>query len=372
MAVKFYFHPMCLLFSAATFSFMARMVSGFEQNCQTNEKGDINCSFLVRDSWSLLEFRDWLDHIAGNIGDVSLNLICTDGAKVFLPFPYRARNLRKLFVIGCVLDGFYSEFYPEPIYPDSLRETLLEDVVILVDIQKWKDVMLQPIYKSTTCGHETVVKDTERNLTYSFLETLPQSSFDELFDAYDIYIENSKSLTFACYFGDLQEIEITKQTNIAKQSFDLKVTMSSYPRLQTFNYSSNFLRTIPPQLVIWWKHFPALVTLDLSNNNFSNFSFEHPDLNQHCVYINLANNNISSVPMDIPTYLTGSTVLLINLLGNPIHCDCAIYALYQYLQALPYIAPQYSYLSNVKCHSPDRLAGKEVQHLSFDYCNLQV
>lgn len=159
---------------------------------------------------------------------------------------------------------------------------------------------------------------------------------------------------------------------MGKYVFDDMTENSLYPSLTKFNYSSNKINNLPRQLSNWWKFFPALRELDLSNDNIESFSFDHPDVNQDFVFISLENNNITSVPADLPTYLNGKTPLVINLLGNPIHCDCKARALSQYLISLQAIAPQFHFLSDVKCNSPSTLEGICVKTLNFDYCQAWV
>lgn len=178
-------------------------------------------------------------------------------------------------------------------------------------------------------------------------------------------LPNIKNRPFVCNYQNYIEIESTGSDTVGKYVFDDITEYSLYPSLVRFNYSSNKINNLPRQLTKWWKFSPALCELDLSNDNIKSFSFDHPDVNQDLVFISLANNNITSVPVDLPTYLNGKTPLVINLLGNFIHCDCKARALSQYLISLQAIAPQFHFLSDVKCNSPSTLEGKYVKTLSI-------
>jgi Leucine-rich repeat (LRR) protein len=175
-----------------------------------------------------------------------------------------------------------------------------------------------------------------------------------------------KNQPYKCYYENLQYFEETGNEHIGKHHFEFLTDHSVYPKLEIFNFSSNYYPRIPKQLTRWFQHFPSLRVLDLSNNEIREFSFEHPYLSQSMsLYIDLSNNNITSVPADLTTYLSGRTPILMNLLGNPIHCDCRASVLSQYLQALQQIDPQYKALSDVLCHSPRKFAGVAVHSINF-------
>lgn len=351
---------LCLLFDR---------VSGFEKDCQTNQYGDINCSFIVQDKWNFLEFREWLDNIRGSIGSVSLNLTCLNNGTVYMPSPSRARNLEKLYTKNCVIDGYHSEFYNQPAYPDSIRYLTIIDSIFLLDPEQLYDMVLNDSQlKSVHCGHETYVRTIHRNIKYSFLPITTMPSLEKMEAVSDAILPNIKNRPFVCNYQNYIEIESTGSNTVGKYVFDDMTENSLYPSLTKFNYSSNKINNLPRQLSNWWKFFPALRELDLSNDNIESFSFDHPDVKQDFVFISLENNNITSVPADLPTYLNGKTPLVINLLGNPIHCDCKARALSQYLISLQAITPQFYFLSDVKCNSPSTLEGICVKTLNFDYC----
>ncbi|XP_048742069.1 uncharacterized protein LOC125655675 [Ostrea edulis] len=356
------------LFHAYT-CFVIDTYSEFDQKCQTNTFGDRNCSFLVPNNWNFLKFREWLEKTNEHIGDVSLDLTCMDGGTVFLPWPFRARTLRKIQVRNCLIDGYYSEFNVESKYPNTVKDMALIDVAILSDINQLIEMNLNdPLVKSSTCGQETNFRFIQRNVTFSFVPSKEVPSFDRLSEAFDSLAEKSKTQPFTCHFENLVYLEHTGSKSVSRIHFDTMTDHSVYPKLKVFNFSSNYLPTIPRQLTRWLKFFPSLRLLDLSNNEIREFSFEHPDVSQNSLYISLANNNITSVPADLPTYLNGKTPVLINLLGNPIHCDCRASVLSQYLKTLRRKAPQFKALSNVKCHSPRAFAGRKVRTVNFKLC----
>lgn len=164
---------LCLLFD---------IVSGFEKNCQTNQFGDINCSFTVQDKWNFLEFREWLDNIRVIVVSVSLKLTCLNNGTVYMPSPSRARNLEKLYIKNCVIDGYHSEFYIQPAYPESIRDLTFIDPIFLLDPEQLYNMVLNDSQlKSVHCGHETYVRTIHRNIKYSFLPTTTMPSLERLY-----------------------------------------------------------------------------------------------------------------------------------------------------------------------------------------------
>jgi hypothetical protein len=354
------FHA-CLCFAVDTFS-------EFDKNCQVNTFEDRNCSFSVTNNWNFLRFREWLEKINGHIGNVGLDLTCKEGGSVFLPWPFRARNLRKIHVRNCLIDGYYSEISVSK-YPNTLHDMTLVDVTILTDINDILERSHEPLVKSSQCGQETAFRFIERNVRFSFVPFKGNIPLSRLSEAFKSLAEKSKTQPFTCNFENLVYLEETGSKSISKLRFESMGDHSVYPKLRVFNFSSNYFPRIPKQLTRWFQVFPSLRALDLSNNTIREFSFERPDVSQNkSLYISLANNNITSVPADLATYLSGRTPILMNLLGNPIHCDCRASVLSQYLKALRKKAPQHKALTNVQCHSPHEFAGRKVRTVNFKNC----
>ncbi|XP_061196725.1 leucine-rich repeat-containing protein 24-like [Saccostrea echinata] len=226
--------------------------------------------------------------------------------------------------------------------------------------------------RHSTCGQETVVFTVDEKTSYTFIQTTNIPSIDDLAAALDALTEKRKSINLECIYEDMIYFEKSGSNSISRMYFEELTDHFHYPQLKVFNFSSNSYPRIPDQLKKWWKYFPALQTLDLSNNNIQNFSFEYPDVQQKALSINLMNNNITSVPEDLLSYLSGKTLLLINLLDNPIHCDCHAKVLAQYLNDLCQKA-RFCNISKVKCNSPPRFAGKEVRLLTdSELCLIRV
>lgn len=152
-----------------------------KKNCQ-QINSDINCSFTVQDKWNFLEFREWLDNIRVIVVSVSLKLTCLNNGTVYMPSPSRARNLEKLYIKNCVIDGYHSEFYNQPAYPDSIRYLTFIDPIFLLDPEQLYVMVLNDSQlKSVHCGHETYVRTIHRNIKYSFLPTTTMPSLERLY-----------------------------------------------------------------------------------------------------------------------------------------------------------------------------------------------
>lgn len=328
--------------------------------------GIINCTVDVDTQWSLLPLRDGLEKTKLPLGDLTINITCLDGAKIFLPYPYQAPNIRNLYVKNCLIDGHDSEYGAEYKYPNTLRDLVFIDVTL---IQDWKvqidNYVNSPMQRVSVCGQEGTVYHVRRNISIFIPKT--NVTLLEVAEAFEIFNENHNNSMYTCNYENMTYYEESYVNSLSINFFKILTDHNRYPKLAVFNFTYNNIAKLPIQLTQWHNHFPALREMDLSNNELHSFSFEHPDacMNQASVYINLANNNIRSVPDELPLYLGGETPLIINLLDNPIHCNCTTGPLVQYLKALLERHPDYAYLTKVKCHSPAERFGMEVLNVDL-------
>lgn len=96
MASLIFFLLVSLLYFPISYG-LRNKSSEYENNCIRKESR-IDCMFFVSTNWSFLEFRYWLDEIEGNITEVNSKLKCLNGGSLFLPYLYRARKLRLIYV----------------------------------------------------------------------------------------------------------------------------------------------------------------------------------------------------------------------------------------------------------------------------------
>lgn len=132
MASLIFFLLVSLLYFAISYG-LRNKSSEYENNCIRKESR-IDCMFFVSTNWSFLEFRYWLDEIEGNITEVNSKLKCLNGGSLFLPYPYRARKLRLIYVKDCLMDGLLSESQTNPNvtsrYPDVITAQALINVIV--------------------------------------------------------------------------------------------------------------------------------------------------------------------------------------------------------------------------------------------------
>ncbi|XP_061196724.1 uncharacterized protein LOC133204999 [Saccostrea echinata] len=336
----------------------------FENNCKIPAfNGTLECSFEVSNEWNFLEFREWIDNLKNN---VTLELTCLKNGTVFLPAPFRARNLRKLYVKNCVIDGYHSENFVISKYPDYMSYLSLIDVVILIDPIEiaGRSVNKSQFLKSDYCGQETLLGFVERNV--SELTVLKPNVTHEDMIVMSKFLDDTmkkvENKNHTCNFKNMKYIEHSDMDIIRPIFFDSITKKKTYPSLENFNFSSNSLSEIPSHLSHWWHYFPQLLHIDLSNNNIRNFSFEQPDAKPSNVTIDLKHNSITSVPWDLSLLTIGKTVIVVDLLDNPIHCDSRACVLSKYLNDLPRLGFTGEFL-DIKCHSPKDMEGTKVKTL---------
>uniref|UniRef100_A0A8W8JRT5 Uncharacterized protein n=1 Tax=Magallana gigas TaxID=29159 RepID=A0A8W8JRT5_MAGGI len=278
----------------------------FRRYCKRSFLGDQDCYFKVREHWDFLKFRKWLDNL-DPLGDVSLRITCTEGGSLYIPWPMRARNLKRLEIKNCLLRGYFDEHDVKSRYPDSLEVRSIVNSVTEVSLLDWVNVVKSmQSEKSYTCGQETLVRSIVSNNTYSFLNIpkLPGSKMLELLsEISDSFREKGSHVKF---------MDSCKKRFWSDQDCFFK--------LLALNLSSNPIWHLPEELQRWVEKFPQLEYLDLSNCKLQSFSFAKPTPHgrEKAIYINMQNNNISEVPTDFPRYSTWSPPILIDLYGNPI------------------------------------------------------
>lgn len=295
----------------------------FRRYCKRSFLGDQDCYFKVREHWDFLKFRKWLDNL-DPLGDVSLRITCTEGGSLYIPWPMRARNLKRLEIKNCLLRGYFDEHDVKSRYPDSLEVRSIVNSVTEVSLLDWVNVVKSmQSEKSYTCGQETLVRSIVSNNTYSFLNIpkLPGSKMLELLsEISDSFREKVRTQPFECHYKNLLYLENSNNPSLGKHFMEDLTLHSHYPKLRALNLSSNRLTYLPIELKKWYRSFPKLEYMDLSNNDLKTFSFLDPkrfgrNLGLH---VNLRNNDISSPPRDFYRYSYRSVPISVDLRGNPI------------------------------------------------------
>lgn len=345
----------------------------YHRYCRTNLHGDQDCMLTVAYWFNFVDFRHWLDKLLDPVGDVSLNIHCFNGAYIYLPFPYRARHLKKLKVNNCLIRNYLSEWKAQKNYPDSLKDLEIVHSEIEVDLPTMEDVVSNLVTKETDCGQETLETLVMRNVTFKPVSIKPQTEQQtkSLLDSFQTFLEKMKSVEYMCNYKQLQLLERSGVETLNKNFMDAQTERAYYPRLRTFILNSNNIVNFPVQFSNWREYFPTLREIDLSNNSVENFTFNIPiekTMNFVPLLINLKNNKIRSVPLNIDKYLSSSPIIL-DLRENPIECDCNAKRLGNYLRAVRRRFPLYKQLTEFVCSSPTQVKDVKLIYINYEKCS---
>lgn len=347
------------------------MDNPYHRYCRTNIHGDQDCFFAVAYWFNFVDFRQWLDKLPGPLGDVSLHVHCIPGAYIHLPFPYRARNLKKLKVKNCLIRNFMSEWKSPSIYPDSLEVQEMDKCELEIDFPTMQDVISSTLNKQTICGQETLVKLAMRNITYKPVVKDSNAQLESMFDLFDTFQEKMKSVNYLCNYNHLEYLERSGDDSRSKTYMEDLTDKSHYPRLKTIKMASDHIVNFPAQFKNWREYFPALRSLDLFNNSLQNFSFEIPhknNVNYVPLVVNMRRNEIQAVPSDIEKYLSWSPIIL-DVRENPIECDCKAEKLGYYLRSVRRRFPLYKELTEFVCKSPSQVKDVKLIYINYEKCS---
>lgn len=332
------------------------------RSCYSPVKGYIFCSHTIQDQWNFVNFRSWLDSLKTPVDHVELSLRCLEGGSVVLPWPMRARGLKKIKITNCVVEGFFSEYNLEPAYPDSLVDFSMIDCIIRTDVNSnIQRTLMTTISKSYSCGQQTIRSHVMRNISFSFLLTSSPPSSKTLDRAFSAMRRQSKTRDFTCNYDNLLQLEESNSDSISSVHFEVMTDISSYSSLRTFNFSSNRMTRLPDHLREWHKYFPTLEVLDLSKNHLRSFSFEKPKSlgRRKIFFVNLQHNKISDVPRDIASYLDEPIPVILDLRNNPILCTYNTIELVKYLNKIKNMFPVLNFLTDIRCTlSPNPMKSK--------------
>ncbi|XP_061196723.1 uncharacterized protein LOC133204998 [Saccostrea echinata] len=345
--------------------------NSYQRYCRTNIHGDQNCYFTVAYWFNFVNFRQWLEKLPDPLGDVSLNIYCFDGAHIYMPFPFRARNLKKLHVKNCLIRSFMSEWNSTSQYPDTIEEQEIENSEFEVDYQTMQEVISSTLNKKNDCGQKTLIKLALKNNTYKPVVKDPNVSLKSLADSFEAFQDRMKSADYLCSYKNLDYLERSGESPLSKTYMKTLTDKSHYPRLKTIRMMSNQIVNFPEQFKRWWEYFPTLRQLDLSNNSLQNFSFNIPMktmTNLVPLFVNLRQNNIKSVPSDIGKYLSQSPIIL-DVRENPIECDCNAEKLGHYLRAVRRRYPLYKHFTEVVCKSPRQVKNIKLIYINYEKCS---
>ena len=333
----------------------------FNRNCPVNRSNDVReCKMYVDTRLNFIDFRQWTSGL-GNAVKVSLDITCSSNGRVYIPWPMKANGLVKLTIEGCTLEGYASEFNTPTRLKDELQDLSLDNIVIVSNLDSIFDIIYKPVTPEYDCGQQTLRSAVRRNISYMFPnindqrlskrhEALLMSSADEL-------IKKSKQKRYRCNYSELNYIDQSLSRTRSKLYLRLMTAYSEYPELQTFLIADNGYRRVPQELIDWRKSFPQLTLLDMSKNKISKFDFlgapfKRMNTRSQPLVADLSNNLVTTIPLNMPDYLTGSVPIIVDLTGNPLNCNCDFLRYKNYAMEAIRRFGRYNHLSQITCYSP--------------------
>ena len=174
------------------------------------------------------------------------------------------------------------------------------------------------------------------------------------------YLNMDRNPLFPLSKETFSGIEITLR-NLSLQSCALtsQSLMAFLPlkNLERLKIQSNFFQRIRPEDL--FSSMNKLLVLDLQRNQLIELPSQFPSSLRE---LELGNNRLTTIPFSNETFEHLSRLITLDLTSNPLHCDCRIKPLYQWLlrHFQPELVPYVQWI----CASPKQLAGKQLGSLT--------
>ncbi|XP_060075359.1 toll-like receptor Tollo [Ylistrum balloti] len=354
-----------------------------------------NCVIGTENSgmWRLDTLRDW---IVTSSFQYHFHLHCSDWSNVSIPWPVKALHLISLEVRECLITDFLSESsFKDPSTTgivDQLTDLKFVDSQILINIFKLINYMnnIASMSKDFICGHEDTIVDVAlRNITYTFDETNMMdflASFDEeeesalnvstpapenfgskIIDAGKTFLDENRKIQHKCDYSKLKYIDQSISATKSRYHIDVLTENSFFKEVRIYNMSRTRMSLLNSRFKTWWMDFPKLEYLDLSYNLIDTFDVDPSatawDL--PLLHVNVSHNNITRINTNFISKLAKlSSVMILNLEGNPFHCDCSpdMESVVDLVQNNDVwnnkLYSPYAYIRNLKCATPKSAKGK--------------
>ena len=313
----------------------------------------IECVIMEGEVLDYRELREWTAMLETN-DKVHVSLECVGGA-VFLPLPYRARNVLSLRVHGCEVLGLFSEWNQTNVIPDELEYLEITDVVIQTSIRDvFERVMNIANYTSDfECGQRTLKYELTRNVRYDFKINMEDFDIYLQIMAHDpnqLFIQN-RPKNNKCVFPYLRYLENSGNHNMAKLHFKILEDSSQYPALEDYDLSNNSFTKIPMELRnIDYRLFPKLKSINFSKNRIRSIDIKFPTKRstQNLIVIDLTDNMLDTIPASIVDELIRNPNVIIDVRSNPLKCDCSLMPFRRYMISR-YAKRKFHSLRDVTC-----------------------
>ncbi|XP_033754674.1 toll-like receptor Tollo [Pecten maximus] len=332
--------------------------AGWEDMCTMREIGHNNVYFqctietAYSGLWRLDTLRDW---ISSSTLRYHFHVYCSNWSKVSIPWPVKALHLVSLQVHDCLITDFLSESSfgensSKAGIPDQLIDLKFVDSEISIDIFGLVTYMsnIASMPKDFICGHEDTIVDVAlRNITYKFDDTnimdflgsfddeasnsngsttAPVNLGNKIMDVGKTFLDENRKIQYKCEYLKLKYIDQSVSATKSRYHIDVLTENSFFKEVRVYNMSRTRMTLLNSKFKTWWMDFPKLEFLDLSYNYIDTFDLDTTAVawDLPLLHVNVSHNNITRITTNYISKLAKlSSVLIVNLEGNPFHCDCS-------------------------------------------------
>lgn len=281
------------------------------------------------------EIRNWSEKESK--GKLSFHISC-EGGFVYLPWPFKAKNVISLEVEMCTVLGLLSEMTISQTIPDELTSLKLSNVSIEIPMAEmiYLNNNINHVQRNTDCGQLTLERLILKDIHYD-LKMTPEERNEIQRGTYPSNNADHGSVKQKCVYNHLKYIDESGSRQNRQYYLKLIPEYSEFPVLEVYNMSNNDLDHIPES----FRHlhsgkFPSLRHIDFSHNLLNDFEFDLPKDPKSCTLeeVNLSNNRITHISPGVTRQLKAVGKILVDLRGNPLRCSCGIVLFRQYLESL--------------------------------------
>ncbi|KAL3859160.1 hypothetical protein ACJMK2_009392 [Sinanodonta woodiana] len=357
----------------------------------------IECDVHAGTTWSIHEYRKWNADLMYTGNDLwedlrfSVDILCTHGGSVFLPWPFRAANLWRLSIKNCDIMGFTSEYNRQDFSNEPDQLVFLEIVDSRINETTFtafdEKIPMDNRTRALHCGPENLHVYIVRNFTHRALEDRFKNSTEVEF------VETPTEALVAPdpfamlhipslhqHHHDHEETEVCRYTNLIYVDESLTSLFlghhlhvmgesAKYPVLEYLNLSFTGLKELPIVALEWGLYWPEMRYLDLSHNQIRSFTAisDHGQVRSKIGVIDLRHNQITTIQdKDIEVLKVHSRTVLLNISRNPFNCDCEMKDFVTFLNignlSHRYLR-KYTYFYDLVCHAPEKYDGKKISSL---------
>ena len=386
----------------------------------------LSCDMENDDDWFLEDYKQWITTNENSVFNrlnsngrpplFALKFNCRNHkGNISLPWPFTAKYMWSLSVKQCNIIDYLKEYTATIDIEDNLKVIELVDVTFYLDNYEFFEYMSNfgNVSDQFRCGGEQLEKFVKRNTSQVFydgethqplletqmigvdgLETtgaensvterplnkgalLPSDqllSVDEnaMLDSIAKFSQIHQHAQRQCSFDNLQYIDESFSTSLAKEHNYFMTEGSQFPGLNYYNLSHSKLVHLSPMLLSWRRYFPKMIYMDLSHNAIKYFTTftDNGRITDGIGVLDLKFNNITTLTWDdLETIRLHSNTVSIDIRNNPLSCDCKFSKLITRMgnantSSQDVLKKIYRYFDEMKCATPEVQRNKIVTELT--------